>query len=147
MKVILKKDVKKIGRAGDVVDVNEGYANNFLFPNKLATKGTPELIEAAKKIKIEKEDKKKMQHTLLEKTILEFKDHEFNIKKAANEKGTLFSKIHEKDICIIFKKESGIDLEEKSILLKEPLDKIGEYHIAILNEGIKSNIKLKIEKQ
>ena len=147
MKVILKKDVQKIGRAGDVIDVNEGYANNFLFPNKLAIKGTVELIASANQKKVEREDKKKMKHSLLEKTILEFKGHEFVIKKPVNEKGTLFSKIHEKDICALLENKAGIKLEEKTILLDKPIEKTGEYEIKILSEGIKSNIILKIEKQ
>lgn len=147
MKVILKRDVPKIGRAHDVVDVNEGYANNFLFPNKLAIKGTPELIENANKKKIEKADKKKMQHSLLEKTILEFKGREFVIKKPVNDKGTLFSKIHEKDICTLLEKEIGIKLDEKNIILEKIIDRIGEYEIKILSDGIKSSFNLKINQQ
>ncbi len=147
MKVILKKDVPKIGRAHDVVNVNEGYANNFLFPNKLAIKGTPELIKDANNKKIEKEDKKKLHHSLLEKTISEFKGHQFVIKKPVNDKGTLFSKIHEKDICALLEKEFGIKLEEKSILLEKPIEKVGDYEIKILSDGIKSSVNVTIEKQ
>lgn len=147
MKVILKKDVPKLGRAYDVIDVNEGYANNFLFPNNLAIKGTVQLIESAKKKKLEKEGEKKMKHSLLEKTILELKDREFIIKKTVSEKGTLFSKIHDKDICEIIEKEAGIKLENKMIILQKPIEKTGDYDIPIFGEGIHSNIKLKVEEE
>jgi large subunit ribosomal protein L9 len=147
MKVILKRDVPKLGRAYDVIDVNEGYANNFLFPNGLAIKGTLELIESAQKKKLEKEGQKKMKHSLLEKTILDLKGKEFTIKKPITDKGTLFSKIHEKDICEIIEKDTGTKLEEKMIVLEKPIDKIGEHAISIFGEGIHSDIKLIVEKQ
>lgn len=147
MKVILKRDVPKLGRAYDVIDVNEGYANNFLFPNGLAIKGTFELIQSAEKKKLEKEGQKKMKHSLFEKTILELKGKEFTIKKPVNDKGTLFSKIHEKDICEIIEKNTGTKLEEKMVVLEKPIDKTGTYIVSIFGEGIHSDVHLIVEEQ
>jgi len=147
MKVILKRDVPKMGRAYDVIDVNEGYENNFLFPNGLSIKGTFEIIQSAEKKKLEKEGQKKMKHSLLEKTILDLKGKEFIIKKPITDKGTRFSKIHEKDICEVIEKDTGTKLEEKMIVLEKPIDKTGEHIVSIFGEGIHSDIKLLVEKQ
>lgn len=142
MKIILKKDVSKLGRAYDVLEVNEGYANNFLFPKGLAIKATAELIESSEKKKIEKKGKEILRHNLLEKAILELNGKSFEIKQKANEIGTLFSKIHKKEICQIIQNQTKLNLEEKMVILEKPIEKIGEYDISIFSEGVHSSIKL-----
>ena len=136
MKIILTKDVKKIGQKGQVVEVSEGYGNNFLIQKgfgKLATTGLLKDVankNKQKKTSIETVREKK------EKTFFEIKGKEFTIESKANEKGSLFVGIHKKDIANI------IGLEEKNIILDKDIKEVGEYLIQIKFDKYKAKIKL-----
>jgi len=144
MKVILLQNVKSLGKAGDIKEVAEGYARNFLFVRKLAeiaSESGVKKVETFKKIQAEKDqaDLKKTQELAAQ---LESKAITI-IAKARGEK--LFGSIHAKDIAKELKKES-IVVPEKSIALPEPIKELGEYEVRIeLDHNIEAMIMVIVE--
>ena len=143
MQVILIQDVKNLGKKGDVKNVSDGYARNFLLAKKLAEKSTTEAIEKLeslqKKEKLAESEKLEALRKIAEK--LRGKTIQL---KVAGKKGKLFGSILAKDIVHELKKEN-FDLTEKAIMLEMPIKKIGEYEVKIvLEKGIEAKIKLNI---
>ncbi|MGC8790158.1 MAG: 50S ribosomal protein L9 [Desulfurella sp.] len=142
MRVVLLEDIENLGLAGDVLDVKDGYARNFLFPRKLALKATKEnvkLIEE-KRNSIIKRAQKRLQLEQAKKEQLDGLTIE--LKAKAGEGGKLFGSIGTNDIYGALK-EKQIDIDKKSIRLEDPIKQIGEYEVTIaLYRDIKANIKV-----
>lgn len=146
MKVIFLKDVPRVGKKHDVKEINDGYAINFLFPRKLAEMATPSNIAALERRKKEVEVTKEIQDELLDKNLEEIKNKTITIRGKANDKGSLFSAIKQKDLIDELKKEHRIDIKDEFILLDKPIKEIGEYDIQIKIKNKTSSFKLIVEK-
>ena len=131
MKVILSQDIIGVGRKGEVKNVSDGYARNFLLPNKLGQIATPAAIASAEKLRKQAEQDKDVQKDILEKNIKSLKDLKVQIKAKANEKGHLFSIIHPDEISKILKEEHHLDIPSKLIEIEKPIKEIGEHIIKI----------------
>lgn len=145
MKVILKQDIKKVGKIGDVVEVSDGFARNFLIPQGKAisyTKGNFKQIEYLKKKEMDKKEKElNKARELAEK----LKNISLEIKVKAGEKDKLFGSVTSKDISDILSSEYNIELDRKKIDLKDPLKKLGVYNIPInLYKDVVSQIKINL---
>ena len=131
MKIVLLKDVKGKGRTGEILNVNEGYARNFLIPNGLAAFATADQINAqtikqsadAHKKQLEKEEHRELAERINELSV--------TIDAKAGEGGRLFGAITNKEISAALKKEHGIDIDKKRIVVKEPIKSQGEYSVAV----------------
>ncbi|NLW22619.1 MAG: 50S ribosomal protein L9 [Tissierellia bacterium] len=126
MKVILLKDVKGLGKAGDLVNAKDGYARNYLLPKKLAIEATPANLkkwEEEKKIQKEKE-REEYEKALKLKEKLETLSVE--LKGKAGEGGKLFGSITSKDIAEGLKKQHKIDIDRRKIELKDNIKSLGE---------------------
>ena len=131
MKIILSQDINGVGRKGEVKNVSDGYARNFLLPNKLGQIATPAAIASAEKLRKQAEQDKDVQKDILEKNIKSLKDLKVQIKAKANEKGHLFSIIHPDEISKILKEEHHLDIPSKLIEIEKPIKEIGEHIIKI----------------
>jgi len=145
MKVIFLQDVARVGKRHDIKEINDGYAMNFLFPRKLAELATPSAIAELEKRKKNIEIEREVQEELLLKNLEEIKGKVVHLKAKADEKGHLFSKIHNKDIVDEMKREHHADINEEFIVLEKPIKEIGEHDIPIVIKGKKSSFKLIIE--
>jgi large subunit ribosomal protein L9 len=144
MKVILKTDVKDLGRVGEVVNVKDGFARNFLVPQGLA-------VEAStKNVKVFEHEKKKIQEMarklrsgaagLAEK----ISAAKIVIKAKAGEEDKLFGSVTSMDIADALKAE-GIEIDKKKIQLDEPIKRIGEYTVAIkLHSEISAQLNVQV---
>ncbi|MEI6587536.1 MAG: 50S ribosomal protein L9 [Candidatus Moraniibacteriota bacterium] len=146
MQIILLQDVKNLGKKGELKNVAEGYARNFLFAKKLAATATKEAIERVETLR---KKEKIAELESLEKTkklASELKDKLIEI-KAKGKEGKLFGSISTKDVV----KELGtlgFDISEKSVIMPTHIKEIGEYEIKInLAQGIEAKIKLKVSKE
>ena len=144
MKVILTQEVKKVGRKGDIVDVSDGYANNFLLKNKLAIPANQgnlninaqEKAAQAKKIKEETEAAKELAKKL-ESTIIQL-----SVKMGEN--GKTFGSVGPKEISEELKKQ-GYDVDRKKIELSNPIKTEGVYEVtARLYKGVAAKLKLNV---
>ena len=135
MKIILLKDVKKIGKKYEIKEVADGYALNSLIPNDIAvpaTSGYVKMVEAKKKQDVLlKEDFKKA----FEFAISKLPDGKLHIGGKVNEKGHLFAGIHEDQIIAEFKKETGVILSPEHFNLEKPIKEIGEHTVKLKIEG------------
>ena len=141
MKILLLKDVRKVGRKGEVVDVSEGYGRNFLIKTgigKLATGGI------VKNIKRKESKQKELELSKKEKELKFFAEinrKTFVIKVNASEKGHLFGALHKKEIANV------LEVEEENLILEKDIKKLGEFEIKIHLGGKNGKITLKIEKK
>lgn len=145
MRVIFLQDVQRVGKRNDIKEVNNGYAMNFLIPRKLAMIASPQAIAdlqaRSKTIEIERE----VQNDLLIRNLEEIKGKVVHMKGRANEKGSLFSAIHEKEIAEAMKAEHRADIDPEFIVLEKPVKETGEFDIPISIKGKESSFKLIIE--
>ena len=146
MKVIFLQDVPRVGKKYDIKELNDGYALNFLFPKKWATLATPKAIAEIERHKKEIIIEREVQDDLLAKNLEEIKGKTLTIKAKADDKGHLFSAIHEKMIVEAMNKDNHVQIDEKFIVLKKQIKEIGEFEIPIVIKNKKSSFKLVVEK-
>jgi large subunit ribosomal protein L9 len=141
MKIILIKQVPKIGDKGDIAEVSPGYARNFLIPRGFAYEATKQAILEikSKKTKIKKEKdvilskRKKLKSLLSGQTIL--------VKSSANEEGHLFGGVSAEDITNSIEKRKKIKIDPKSIKLNRNIKILGDHEVCI-DLGDKEEIKI-----
>ncbi len=145
MQIILLKDIKTLGRAGEVKNVSDGYAINFLIPQKLATPATTQKLEALKS------QQNKMERLIREKTSQEqamavkLQGIRLEIKAKASETGKLFAGITAEDIARAIKSQQQFEIDKKYIKLEKRLKDIGEHRVAVdLGQGAGAEIIIKI---
>jgi len=140
MKIILKKDVESVGKSGNLVNVSDGYARNFLIPrglgieasskNMKALKG--EMEAAARRIEKEKEAAQSVAARLEDVTC--------TISRKVGQQNKLFGSVTTKDIGDALL-EQGIEIDKKNIVLEEPIKSLGEFPVKIkLHSGISATI-------
>ena len=147
MKVILQKDVPNLGEAGDIREVREGFARNYLLPKKLvviANESSRKAIEHQKKmIKIKKDKRKK----LSEKVREAIAGIEISFAVQVGEEGKLFGSVTSIDIARKLK-ELGHEVDKRKILLHAPIKELGSFDVAVkLEESVSATIKVNVEKE
>ena len=131
MKVILLQDVKSLGKEGDVVNVSDGYARNYVIPKKLGVEANEKNKNdlKLKKLRQEKEaaaklaDAQKLAQELGKVTVV--------VKMKAGENGRVFGSVSAKEISQEAKKQHNLDLDKKKIQLQEPIKSFGNFEIPI----------------
>jgi large subunit ribosomal protein L9 len=145
MKVILLKDVSGIGRAGDIKEVSDGYARNFLMPKNLATAATLPQVEKIAKEKKEKDQKLAREAERLEKSKNLLESKPFTIRSKANGKH-LFAAIHEDQIASLVSERLGFDFNPKRVHIEKPIKDLGLHKVIVkLSEKLTAKINLSVE--
>ena len=144
MKVILTQDVKKIGKKGEIINASDGYAKNFLFPQKLAVPADAQNLNELKAKQASEKHKKELETEEAKKIAEQIKQIKITIKAKIGENQKLFGSITSKEIAEQIEKELKIKIDKKKITLKDPIKTIGEYPIEIkLYEGV--NLKTTVQ--
>lgn len=125
MKIILLKDVKGLGKAGELVNAKDGYARNFLLPRNLAIEATPGNIKKWEERKKVEEAKEKEEYEKALKLKEKIENLTVELKGKAGEGGRLFGSITSKDISEALKKQHKIDIDRRKIELKDNIKSIG----------------------
>lgn len=131
MKVILLQEEKKLGKKGDVVEVSEGYARNYVLPKKIGVEATSKNLNDLKlqkanadKVALEQlNDAKALAAVLAEKTV--------EVKMKAGEGGRAFGSVSSKEIAAECKVQHGIEIDKKKIVLPEALKNFGMYEVNV----------------
>lgn len=131
MIVILNRDVKGTGKAGEVVKVSDGYARNMLLPKGYATEATDGNIRSLEKQKALQAQQKAEEKAAAEKLAEELKEKKVIIKTKAGEGGRLFGSITSKDIAEAASKQLNIKIDKKKIQLAGPIKSMGHFDIDI----------------
>ena len=141
MKIILLKDVEKLGKEGEIKEVAEGYARNFLIPQNFAKPATDQAIQ---EVEFEKEKKKMADQMELEETqkLAEQLDGRELFIKVKEKEGKLFGSVNEKTIAKSFADEN-LKIEPKNVKIEEPIKEVGDYEVKLeLDHGLEANIKV-----
>ena len=144
MRVILTTNVKKLGKVGELVNVKDGYARNFLFPKKMALRENKKNLEYYEKIKEEIKINENNKLEQAKNTIESIKKLTIKFSKEADEKGQLYGAISKKEI-LNFLKENQIKVHSDDIIISEQIRSIGEHEISInpytdIQESIKVTV-------
>lgn len=144
MRVIFLKQLKNIAKAGDIKEVSDGYASNFLFPNKLAEKATQENMQKLAAINKKKQEAENTEKKTAGEIKKKIESAEIVISAKAKN-GKLFGSINAKAIGEELKK-TNFNIDEKSIILPAPIKTAGKYEVKIdLGHGIKALVKIAVE--
>ncbi len=147
MQVILNKDVESLGASGDVVAVSDGFARNYLFPKKLAVVATDgALKDLQRRIdRIRAKAEKKHQDDLE-------KAKKFNelgmvtLEANAGDTGKLYGTITTKELAVVLKEKTGLDVERRNLNVDHPINKVGEYTLYIkLSAKVTAQVKLNVK--
>jgi large subunit ribosomal protein L9 len=146
MKVILREDVDTLGRMGDLVNVSDGYARNFLIPKRKAVEATTKsvkVVEHEKRLIADKARKIKKEFETLAERI---NGMPITISVQVGEEGKLFGSVTNKDIAEALSKE-GIEIDKRKIQLESPLKEVGSFSIPIqVYHDVKAHLKLTLIK-
>lgn len=146
VEIILKEDIKGVGKKNEVVKVSEGYANNFLIKTNKGVLATKENLNKLKeqKAKKEKDHKKHVEQAMNEKKILESKVLVLKIKSGAS--GKVFGSIGSKDIAELINKELNLEIDKRKIVSNTArLKEIGSHIVEIkLYQDIKADVKVNV---
>ncbi len=131
MKIILLEDVKSLGKKGEIVTVSDGYARNMILPKKLGLEATGKNLND---LKLQNQHAEKVAQENLEAArnfAEELKDKKVEVKMKAGEGGRTFGSISTKEIAEAAKKQLGLELDKKKMILKDPIKSLGTYEIQI----------------
>ena len=145
MKVILLEDVKSLGKKGQLVEVNAGYARNFILPKKLGIEATSKNINDLKLQKAH-EDKVAAEQLAAAKVLAEeLKDKSVELKMKVGEGGRTFGAISTKEIAAAAKEQLGYELDKKKISVDEPIKSLGVHYVKIkLHPKVTADLKVKV---
>ena len=142
MKVILLKTIKNLGKENQVVNVKDGYAQNFLFPKKLATPANDKKINIIQHRKEKEEKLHQKEEKEINKLINKLQNKKITISKDASEKGKLFASVSAEEILSEIKKNFGVSLKKEDIKLKDHIKEVGESELGLKISG--KNVKIKV---
>lgn len=129
MKVILTQDVKSQGKKGQLVDVSDGYARNFLLPKKLAVIATAENLNTMKQQEKARKAQEAAEKAEAEATAKKLKDMTVKIVAKAGEGGRLFGAVTAKEVSEALSAQYGVNIAKTKLVLDEPIKACGGYQI------------------
>jgi large subunit ribosomal protein L9 len=143
MKVILLRDVAKIGKRFEIVNVPDGYALNKLIPKNDAQPATVANTKRVEQQKSHKDSNKTEQANLIIQFVKKTETEPIEIKMEANEQGHLFQGINAKDVCKIAK-DNGVDIPEQAFKIHTPIKAVGDHEVklSIQDKELKLTIKV-----
>jgi large subunit ribosomal protein L9 len=130
MKVILKHDVKGLGREGDVKDVKDGYARNFLFPSGAAVKADTGALKNWERHRAEREERDRVEKDQAEATAERLRGLKLEVAVKSGEKNRLFGSVTNREIAELIARE-GIEVDRHAIHLREPIKTVGDHRVDV----------------
>lgn len=142
MKVILTEDVDDLGRAGEILNVKDGYGRNYLIPRKKALPATPQNIQKMEKMKKELEAARSKARSEAENLSERIRSLSLTLSRKAGEGDKLFGSVTSMDIQRALKEE-GVEVDRKKILLQEPIKSLGVFHVPVrLHSEVTTEVKV-----
>ena len=145
MKVILLQDIRNVGKKDDIINANDGYARNFLFPKNLALEATKDNLLKLQAKKDSKAHKKNLEIEEFKKQAEKLNQAVLELKVKAGESGKIFGGVTSKEISEELSKQYKIDIDKKKIVLKETIKNIGRFSVDIkFGDGIAAKLTLNV---
>ena len=145
MKVILTEDVKALGKKGEIVNVNDGYARNFILAKKLGLEATPKNLND---LKLKKANEEKVAKEIYEEAVAfgeRISKMEVNVSIKAGEGGKIFGSVSSKEIAQAALDQLGVELDKKKMQLPSPIKTVGTQMIPIkLHPKVTAQLKVNV---
>lgn len=145
MEIILLEDVKTLGKKGQKVNVNDGYARNFIIPKKLGIEASAKNLN---ELKLQKAHEEKITQEILDaaRTLADdLKDKSVEVKIKSGEGGKTFGSVSTKEIAAAAKAQLGLEIDKKKMILKDPIKSLGNYQLQIkLHPKVTAEITVKV---
>ena len=146
MKVILLEDVKSLGKKGEIVNVNDGYARNFILKKNLGLEATGKNLND---LKLQQQNAAKVAKEKLEAAqalAKDLEDKSITVKIQAGVEGKVFGSISSKEIALEAKKQLGMDIDKKKIVIPDAIKSLGTYNVNIkLHKDVTATLTVKVE--
>lgn len=146
MKIILLEDVKTLGKKGDIINANDGYARNFILPKKLGVEATPQNLND---LKLQKANDEKVAAQILQDAqdfAKELEEQTVEVKMKAGEGGKAFGSISTKEIAVAYKDKYGKEIDKKKMVLPEAIKNFGTYEVKVkLHPKVSGVLRVKVE--
>ena len=145
MKVILLEDVKSLGKKGDVVNINDGYARNFVLPKKLGVEANNKNLNDLKLQKAKEEKIARQQLEAAQAFAKEMEEDAVVLSIKAGEGGRTFGSVSSKEIAQGYKDQCGREIDRKKIVLPEAIKSFGVFEVAVkLHPKVTGKLKVKV---
>ena len=143
MKVILLEDVKALGKKGEIVNVNDGYARNFILPKKLGLEATSKNLND---LKLQNANEERKAKEILEAAQAFARDLESKSVVIKMKAGKVFGSVSSKEIATAFKEQCDVDIDKKKIQLTDAIKAFGTYEVPVrLHQQVTGKLKVKVE--
>lgn len=146
MKIILLQDDKKLGKKGDIIEENDGFARNYILPKKIGLEATPKNLND---LKLQKANQDKIAKEQLEQAKAFGEDLATKVvvvKMKAGEGGRTFGSVSSKEIATALKEQTGLEVDKKKMNLPEAIKNFGTYEVTVkLHPQVTATLKVKVE--
>jgi large subunit ribosomal protein L9 len=146
VKVLLRADVDNLGKKGDLVDVADGYARNYLVPRGLAMKATAGIRSQAGAMRRNRDARDRREREAAQAVAAQFEGRTIAIKARAGPEGRLFGSITSVDIAEAVEKQTGAEIDRRKIDMAEPLKELGGFDLPVrLHPEVVANVHVEVE--
>lgn len=145
MKVILKEDIKGVGKKDQIINANDGYARNYLFPKNLAVPADKGNLTNLQSKKTSEEHRKELEKEAAKETAKKIEGILLKLPVKSGENGKVFGSITAKEIAENLEKQYKITVDKKKVNLQEPIKNLGTFNIEIkLYDGVNAKLKINV---
>ena len=146
MKVILQQDIRGKGKRGQMIEVSDGYARNYMLPRKLAVEATPDNVNTMRMNDKAQQEKRQREREEALAISARMKELTVTVRAKGGGAGRLFGSVTTQEIADALQKEHGIALDKRRIVLEEPIKTVGTYTVKCkLGYEITAELKVRIE--
>lgn len=145
MKLLLLQDVKNVGKKGEILEVADGYARNFLLPKKLATAATEATIRSKQKEQQDHQAKKARELEAAKADAKVLENQEIVVKAKVGEGGKFFGSVTSADIAAAVKAQFGREIDKRKIHLADPIKALGDFRVPVkLYPDVTADLSVKV---
>jgi large subunit ribosomal protein L9 len=146
MRIVLRDDVDNLGKKGDLVEVADGYARNYLVPRGLALKASSGSQKQADAMRRNREARERRDRESAQALAAQFEGRTITIKARAGGEGRLFGSVTASDIAEAVQKQTGVDIDRRKLTLDEPLKELGGVDLRVrLHPDVDATIHVEVE--
>ena len=131
MKIVLREDVESLGKKGDLLEVADGYARNFLVPRGLAMRATKGVVAQSEAMRRSREAKETRDREASQQLAAQLGSRTIEVKARAGEGGKLFGSVTAADVADAVLAQTGVELDRRKVVLEEPIRELGEAEVQV----------------
>jgi large subunit ribosomal protein L9 len=145
MKVVLRSDVDNLGKKGDLIDVADGYARNFLVPKGLAIRATPGIRKQADAMRRNRDARDRRDREGAEALAAQFSGRAVTVRARAGEAGRLFGSITSSDVADAIHSQLAVEVDRRKIVLDEPIKELGAVELSVrLHPDVVATVQVEV---